>query len=44
MGEGVGVRSLDLRPTAPVKTCPLIPDFSPGLRRGRLIFAIDFKI
>ena len=43
-GRGVGVRSLDLRPAAPEKTCPLIPDFSPGLRRARLRFAIDFKV
>ena len=35
-GEGVGVRSLDLRPAAPEKTCPLIPDFSPGLPRHLL--------
>ena len=43
-GKGVGVRSLDLRPAAPEKTCPLIPDFSRGLRRARLRFAIDFKV
>ena len=43
-GRGVGVRSLDFRPAAPEKTCPLIPDFGPGRRRARLRFAIDFKV
>ena len=43
-GEGVGVRGLDIRPAAPEKTCPPILGFSPGLRRARLRFAIDFKV